>query len=364
MSPTLLEVSEQATAAIRAAIENHGPIPFSEFMELALYGPGGFYEEPPIGEQGHFVTSPHVHWIFATMLARALQSMWEGLGRPVPFRLVELGAGDGTLARRLLTELEAVPVRYIAVERSSGARARLAELPVEVAPSLEVIEPEETAVVFANELFDNLPFEWVRQTDRGLMQVFVGAEGDRVVAVERTWPPQLADIVPELLVGEDAAVSFEATRIIERLARLMSHGYVLLIDYGGGGSVQVHGYRGHQVVADLLSEPGSSDITAGVDLEHLAQHAGLLGMRRLGPFPQRSALTALGIAEWFEDQRARQVEHLERRAGREAIRAFGERSRASLLLDPNGLGALGWLLLATPDRPWPEWAERADEWPG
>jgi NADH dehydrogenase [ubiquinone] 1 alpha subcomplex assembly factor 7 len=352
---------DRATAAIRTAIEDHGPIPFSRFMELALYGPGGFYEDPPVGEEGHFVTSPHVHWIFATMLARALQSMWVGLGRPVPFRIVELGAGDGTLARRLITELEAVPIEYLAVERSPGARRRLAELPIDVAASLEVIDPEETAVVFANELFDNLPFEWVRHTNEGLRQVFVGLEGDRFEMVERSWPEEMIAIVPQIAEGEDAAVSFEGTRIIERLARIMSHGYVLLIDYGNGGSAQVHGYRRHRVIADVLSEPGTADITAGVDLEHLGRHAGALGMQRLGPFTQRSALAALGIAEWFEDQRTLQAEFLDQREGREAIRAFEGRHRASLLLDPSALGGLKWLLLATPDCPWPEWATLAAE---
>ena len=32
---------------IRVAIADHGPITFAEFMEHALYGPGGFYDSPP-----------------------------------------------------------------------------------------------------------------------------------------------------------------------------------------------------------------------------------------------------------------------------------------------------------------------------
>jgi NADH dehydrogenase [ubiquinone] 1 alpha subcomplex assembly factor 7 len=359
LSPTLAGVSEQPPAAIRAAIQDHGPITFSEFMELALYGPGGFYEEPPVGEGGHFVTSPHVHWIFATMLAKALHSMWEGLGRPVPFRLVELGAGDGTLARRLLTEFEAVPLEYIAVERSAGARRALGELPVTAAASLEVIDADETAVVFANELFDNLPFEWVRQTEQGPMQVFVEASGDRFVAIDRAWPKELAVLLPELRVGEAAAVSFEAVRIVERLARILAHGYVLLIDYGSAGPAQVHGYRRHRVIADVLSDPGTADITAGVDLEDLGRRAELLGMRRLRTFSQRSALAALGIVEWFQDQRKLQGISLNRGEGREAVRSYEARNRASLLMDPAGLGGLRWLLLSTADRGWPAWAERA-----
>jgi hypothetical protein len=55
-----------------------------------------------------------------------------------------------------------------------------------------------------------------------------------------------------------------------------------------------------------------------------------------------------------------QGESLERRSGLQAIRAYSGRSRASLLVDRNGLGALKWLLLATQDREWPAWALEAD----
>src|SRR5438105_15781162 len=101
----MLEDLPEPTRTIRRAIEERGPISFAEFMELALYGPGGFYEDPPIGEHGHFVTSPHVHPVFGVLLGRCLRSLWEALDRPVPFGVVELGAGDGTLARQLLPAL-------------------------------------------------------------------------------------------------------------------------------------------------------------------------------------------------------------------------------------------------------------------
>src|SRR5581483_10374984 len=48
----------------------------------------------------------------------------------------------------------------------------------------------------------------------------------------------------------------------------------LLIDYGttnGQGSAgEVHGYRRHAVLEDVLADPGSSDVTAGVDLGAVA----------------------------------------------------------------------------------------------
>ena len=59
-------MEEQPREAIAAAIRADGPIGFDRFMELALYGPGGFYVDPPVGvgEGPAFATSPHVHPVF------------------------------------------------------------------------------------------------------------------------------------------------------------------------------------------------------------------------------------------------------------------------------------------------------------
>ena len=78
-------------------IEREGPISFAAFMEAALYDPDeGFYAHHPVGEDGHFVTSPHVSTAFGDLLARQLAECWETLGRPRPYTVAELGAGDGT----------------------------------------------------------------------------------------------------------------------------------------------------------------------------------------------------------------------------------------------------------------------------
>src|SRR5918999_2776251 len=106
---------------IHDAIIDRGPITFAEFMDLALYSPGAFYDTPPVGVDAHFVTSPHIHEAFALLVSSAVRGMWAQAGRRAPFRIVEVGAGDGTLARQLLVQLRDIPVDYTAVERSEGA---------------------------------------------------------------------------------------------------------------------------------------------------------------------------------------------------------------------------------------------------
>ena len=365
MSASQPQPGSPVGAALRAAIRDHGPISFAEFMEIALYGPGGFYESARVGERGDFVTSPHVHPVFGRLLARGLRECWELLGRPDPFPVVELGAGDGTLARQLMEGLREVPVRYIAVERSPGARARLAELPVEVAAGIEAIGSLEGCVV-ANELLDNLPFHWVRHAEDGLLERRVGLDDGGLRFVDVPCPEILLEEWPalyELHPRDEAVVSLDALHLIDRLARGIRRGYALLLDYGRfpGGRSSVHGYRAHRVVEDIFDHPGSIDVTAGVDFDILLRRARDLGVATIGPVSQRAGLVALGYAAWDETVRDRQRAMLDERSGREAVASWSERHRASLLVDPAGLGRLRWAALGAGGVPWPGWLVSASE---
>jgi SAM-dependent MidA family methyltransferase len=91
-------------------------------------------------------------------------------------------------------------------------------------------------------------------------------------------------------------------------------------------------------VGDVLADPGSRDITAGVDFGILARRASALGLSVWGPVLQRDALRALGYGEAMVALRDRQVEALDAGRGVEAARRYSDRNRAGLLIDPGGLG--------------------------
>ena len=357
----MLERDTEPVRSIRRAIEQRGPISFAEFMELALYGARGFYERPPVGERGHFVTSPHVHPVFADLLADGIRACWHALGRPDPLPLVEVGAGDGTLATQLRRALADVPKRYVVVERSTGARQALRRLqpPVQVAASLESIGQRLDGVVVANELLDNLPFRWVRRHVHGdVHEVRVDVADGDFVSVDRPVDgddEELVDAIPPLAPGADGPVPVGALHLVERLARVLHCGYALFIDYEAGPASEIHGYRGQRPVEDVLSEPGTADITAGVDFRVLSGRAEALGLRSFPRVSQRSALTALGYDRWARHELGRQAEAQTTRSGREAVLAWSGRNAAALLVDPAGLGRFRWWLLATPGLPPPPW---------
>ena len=348
-------------ARLRDRIRREGPITFAAFMEAALYDPDeGFYARAAVGPDADFVTSPHVSPAFGALVARQLGECWELLGRPVPFRVVEAGAGDGTLARQIVAEAGAVPelaaaLRYRAVERSGRARASLTESGVDAHERLEEAGPAE--VVVANELLDNLPFHRVRRRRGGLVEILVGLAGDRFVEVEADPSPEALEALQGAPTGGgERPASPALLAFVRHAARTVERGYVFLFDYGFGPGErpgEVHGYLAHRVTGDVLTDPGSRDITAAVDLGAVATEAQRLGLTAWGPVTQRDALLGLGMRLWIQGMRRRAVEAEAREDHGETRRLFEAISRASMLVDEDKLGRLKLLVLGTNGLPAP-----------
>jgi SAM-dependent MidA family methyltransferase len=355
-------------ARLLERIASSGPITFAEFMEAALYDPEeGFYSRPPVGERGHFVTSPHVSPAFGDLLARQVAECWDLLGRPRPFTVLEIGAGDGTLAGQILEAVGAVPelaeaLRYVAVERSPGAREALTRRGIETHPDLHAVGTI-MGCVLANEVLDNVPFRRIRRRGDDLVEVRVGAEDGELVEVERPAPNDLRIAVDGVVQpGEERPVPTAAAALVRNLASALENGYSFLIDYGFGPDERpgpVHAYRSHEVLAEVLTEPGTRDVTAAVDWEPIVAATRDAGLQVWGPVPQRQALLALGYRMWSAGVRWRQAEADQAGDGRAATRLYGARSRASILIDPAKLGGLGLLALATEGLP-PPAAVRGD----
>src|SRR5690348_11921603 len=71
---------------IEQEIREHGPIPFSRYMELCLYDPElGYYARhaSQFGKAGDFYTSSDVHAVFGRLLARQFEEMWRALGSQI-----------------------------------------------------------------------------------------------------------------------------------------------------------------------------------------------------------------------------------------------------------------------------------------
>src|SRR4051812_11766983 len=122
---------------IEAEIARTGPIPFSRYMQLCLYGepssPPGFYtrDKEQFGKAGDFYTSSDVHAVYGRLLARQSEQMWRTMGSPNPLHIIELGPGRGLFAAdvlawtsRKLPDFDRA-LKYALVETSASLRQRL-----------------------------------------------------------------------------------------------------------------------------------------------------------------------------------------------------------------------------------------------
>ena len=268
--------ADEITAAIAAA---GGAIPFSEYMQLALYGEGGFYTTGGRAGRrgGDFITSPEVGPLFGTVIARTLDAWWKELGSPSRFDVVECGAGPGTLARSILAaQSECLgAMHYVAVEISASQRALH---PTGVESRETMPDGPITGVILANELLDNLPFR-LFVFDGSWMEAFVAqASGGQFVEVLRT-----PDVVPSCLpqtapLGSRAPIQDAAASWVRNSLSKIGHGRLLLFDYCSTSTAEIaltpwrewlRTYRDQGRGTHYLSSPGSQDITAQVMLDQL-----------------------------------------------------------------------------------------------
>ena len=157
--------------------------------------------------------------------------------------------------------------------------------------------------------------------------------------------------------GEETVIPTGATSFVLQTLECPDPRALLAIDYGTehGAGGAVHGYRHHRVIEDVLRDPGDTDITAGVDFGILRATATSAGHRAFPTISQREALTALGFEPWLLTQLERQGDLLNTGRGGDAVRAWGGRSRAVMLVDPAGLGRFRWFVAANTDIAEPPW---------
>ena len=170
---------------------------FARFMDLALYDPaGGYYrsDEARPGRAGDFLTAPETHPIFGTTLARFVDDVWQGLGRPDPFVVREHGSGEGALAIARPDRAASLAIRAgrghpLPADRGRPAAGRrLRSTTCRMPASARRIEVGDdapfTGLVLANEVADALPVHRVIQRGPELLEVRVGLDGTRFVDVE------------------------------------------------------------------------------------------------------------------------------------------------------------------------------------
>lgn len=343
-------------------IRRDGPMPFAAFMQLALYHPRhGYYAAGPrTGWRGDFVTSPEIDPAFGALWASAFERVWLASGRPGGFSIVEVGPGEGGFAAAVLDAVGSDlrrALRYVLVERSADARARqrarLGDATgVTWVASIVDLSTAAAGVVFANEVLDNVPVHVVESRDGELMEVCVTVR-DGALAEELLPPsnPELAAFVRrtgvDLADGARYEVGLGAESMARRLAGAIERGALFFVDYGDTaerlsrrheGTLVAYGASGAST--DLLTEPGTRDITSHANWTAIERVLRESGMQVQPPTAQADVLRGFGLGLIDDRLRAAHADALDSKDGVAAVAALSRRHALRALVDPAGLGGL------------------------
>ena len=294
-----------------------GVMSFTRFMELALFAPGlGYYSagKTKFGAAGDFVTAPEMGEVFAWCLAHQCRQILSSLRGG---DILEAGPGSGSLAARLLIELERLqqlPEHYYLLELSADLRQRQRETIEQRAPHLidrvrwlDTLPTEKIrGVVLANELLDAMPVNLFHITESGVVERGVADNGNGFVWRDLPASPALTRRVDALRLdaGYVSEINFQAEAWIHSISNLLQSGVVLLIDYGFAmheyyhpqrhmGTLMCH-YR-HRAHDNPLILVGLQDITAHIDFTAMANAAVDSGFDVLGYTAQAPFLMANGL---------------------------------------------------------------------
>ena len=346
-------------------------ITFAEYMALVLYHHDyGYYNSGVvrIGTKGDFFTSSSLGKDFGELLAIQFREMWQNLGCPNPFYLVEMGAGNGELAQDILNyfrnsndNLLIKALKYVIIEQSTALIKTQKELlnpfrsfDLTWKTWSEIADNSIEGCFFSNELVDAFPVHLITKNQQQLQEIFVSLEQDRLI--ETCHPVSTEkllayfDLIGINLLEETYShgyrteVNLNALDWLARVAAKLKRGYVLTVDYGytaekyyrpsrHQGTLQC--YFQHRHHNNPYANMGYQDLTAQVDFTALQYQGNLHNLKTLGFTQQGLFLMALGLGDRLNELSSGKYKISE---------IFKRRDALHQLIDPTGLGGFGVLI--------------------
>ena len=307
MDITLTSLETEHSALLKAKIASQiasqgGWLPFSRYMEMALYEPGmGYYSAGAhkLGAGGDFTTAPELSPLFGAAICSTLLPVLEGLKeKGLPTQILEFGAGTGKLATSILTRLNDLGFSLdcydiieispdLAQRQQEKINATVKELNLTTQCNwLNELPKNFKGIILANEVIDAIPCDAIIFKDGFWYWYGVALENEALTW--RAGSPVEQKLLPESLLngrfseGYVTELHTPANAWMEQVAKHLEVGLFLTFDYGFPESEYYHPQRlegtlmahhRHHAIQDPFYLPGLCDLTTHVDWSQIARSA-------------------------------------------------------------------------------------------
>ena len=271
-------------------------------MEAALYDPEfGYYTRTDLkrwGREGDYRTSAERSELFAATFAHYFARLYDELGQPSQWTIIEGGPGDGTFARRIQLALENNYPRIF-----EATRYELSDL---------AADAQNPSLYFSNELLDAFPVH--RVVSDGELYVTLDANDNFTWSVGSFSTPRLSEFIDQhsikLASGQIIEVNLAIDDWLTSIVTKLNPEFVITVDYGAEADElydptlrpngTLRAFSKHKFVDDVLSAPGKYDITSSVNWTQVKATGERLGLRVVEFESQDRFLLRAGLLDVLE----------------------------------------------------------------
>lgn len=303
---------------LAADIRAHGPIPLSHYFTACMDDADhGYYRtRAGVGASGDFTTAPEISQVFGELIGLWCAVVWQQMGSPSRFVLLEWGPGRGTLMADALRATRIVPgfraaAEVAMIETSAPFAAMqdaaLGSLGVTVRRAVRIDDlllanPDLAGlptIMVGNEFLDTLPPEQYVLAGTGWRRRHVGLDAGGRLA----WVDEPVTDGPDCHVADGEIATVVDYGGLQAMLSAWPMVAALFVDYGSDGARcgdSLQAVRNHAYEHPLTS-PGEADLTTLVDFAALGEvartHVRTHAFAVDGPTTQAEFLGALGIVE-------------------------------------------------------------------
>jgi len=291
-------------------------LPLDQYIDFCLYKfkESYYQKKTKFGHNGDFVTSPHISSIFSEMLAIWIVLFWNKIKKPKTLNILELGPGDGTMSKDIISSLGKInffksKVNYYFLEKSKSLK-KIQKKKLKNEKNIYWIDnlrsfKKDNLIILSNEFFDALPVKqlskrrdsWFEKSislnrKKKLIFLFKKAKLETIKKIKKIYNLKINKFIEYPPILEN---------IVKNISNLLKkkNSIFLTIDYGEDSeicndTVQAI-YKNNK--SNILQNVGESDITYQVNFFHLIKLFKKNKLHLVEFTTQSNFLQKLGIKE-------------------------------------------------------------------
>ena len=267
----------------------------------------------PFGKKGDFITAPNISRLYSEMIAIWIISLWQSLGSPKKFNLIELGAGNGQMMKVFIESFQRFPIflkscNFIIHEKSPSLikiqKKELDKNKIEWVSQINKIK-KNPCIFIANEFFDALPIRQFKKKENLWLEKFINLKNlnkafffEKEVDIKKIEKKIHFKISQNQNFIEYSELGINYLKDIFKIIKINTGG-LLLVDYGYTEKKMKNTLQAisNHKFANILENIGNVDITHNISFDLFKRFTKKMGGLANNLTTQKEFLLKMGIKQ-------------------------------------------------------------------